>query len=66
MTKLLFWLTGIIAVVLAVAGGVAWSAQDKYSLRAAEWARFLRIQGIRKLAGGLRQSDGRPAQSGGR
>src|SRR5580692_12842024 len=33
MTKSLSWLVVIIAVVLAVAGGIAWSAQDKYTLK---------------------------------
>ena len=44
MTKLLSWLTGII-VVLAVAGGVAWSAQDKYSLRLPNGLAFSEFRG---------------------
>ena len=41
----------IIAVSLAVLGGRAISAQDKYTCASAGWARVLRVQGIRRLAG---------------
>jgi hypothetical protein len=42
MTKVSSWLMVIIAVVLAVlVGGTAMSAQDKYTLESAEWARVL-------------------------
>jgi hypothetical protein len=45
MTRILSWLTVIVAVVLAVLGGRAISAQDKYAGKvhcaSAEWARVL-------------------------
>ena len=50
----------IIAGVLAVVGGLAISAQDKYTLESAEWARVLRVQRIRGLAGCLHQSGRTP------
>ncbi len=48
-----------VAVVLAVFGRRAISAQDKYTLQVPDGLRILRLQGIRRLADRLDQSDRR-------
>ena len=51
----------LIAVLLPVFGGMAMSAQDKYSVQVPDGLAFAEFRGYEAMAGHRRQPDRRPA-----